>query len=131
MNETVFRDENKKWKPRNMQAAMIVRRASALLLHTPPPEPVKREPTLGERLEAESKIRLARIAAVELEIVERRERKALLRASRGKPKPTPVWKNMWIVKHAKRMAKSRGLPAPSQSELRSLRLSQYTTGKLI
>lgn len=35
---TVFNDENKKWKPRNKQAAFVVRKASESLLHTPPPK---------------------------------------------------------------------------------------------
>lgn len=34
--KTVFRDATKRWKPRNKQAAMVVRKANDALLHCPP-----------------------------------------------------------------------------------------------
>lgn len=129
MNETLWKHEEKKWKPRNKQAALITRRASPLQLHVPPPEPAKREPTLAERLSAESKIRLARIAAIEQEAKELRERRATERAAKAKPPKPKVWKNMWAAKHAKRMAKSLGLPKPTAEQLRAIRKSQPNYGK--
>lgn len=129
MNETLWEHKEKKWKPRNKQAALITRRASPLLLHVPPPEPAKREPTLAERLAAESKIRRARIVALEQEAKERRERRAAERAANAKPPKPKVWKNMWAVKAAKRMAKSRGLPPPTQAQLREIRKAQPNYGQ--
>lgn len=129
MNETLWKHKEKKWNPINKQAALIIRRASPLLLHAPPPEPAKREPTLAERLAAESKIRLARIAAIEQEAKERRERRAAERDSNVKPPKPKVWKHMWAVKAEKRMAKSRGLPPPTQAQLRDIRKAQPNYGK--
>ncbi len=130
MNETLFKHEEKIWKPRNKQAAMIMRRASPLLLHTPPEE-LTHYPTRAEILEAESKIRLARIAAIEAEQNEKRERKALARAAIKVAIQPKKWKHMWAVKAAKRMAKSRGLPPPTQKQLMDIRKAQPNFGKPI
>jgi len=129
MNETLWKHQEKTWKPRNKQAALITRRANPLLLHVPPPEPAKREPTLAERLSAESKIRTARIEALEQAAKERRDLRASKRALKANPPKPKVWRNLWAVKAAKRMAKSRGLPPPTQSQLLEIRKAQPNYGK--
>lgn len=129
MNETLWKHREKQWKPRNKQAALVVRKANPLLLHTPLPEPPKLAPTLAEKLASESKIRLARIAAIEKEAKERIARRAAERAAKAKPQPPKVWKNMWAAKAAKRMAKSRGLPPPTTEELRKIRAAMPNYGK--
>jgi len=125
MNETLWKHSEKKWKPRNKQAAMIVRKATGYSV--PPREPPKLAPTLAQRLAAESKIRVERIARLEQELKERKERRA---ASKLKIMPkTKVWRNMWLAKHLRRMAKSRGLPTPSKEVIRAARMADPNYGK--
>lgn len=130
---TIFHRDEEKLSPVNRQSALIVRRASELQLHTPPIEPPRKEPTLAERLEFESKIRRARIAKLDAEHGEAIERGEAANAThnkelRQKPK---VWKNMWAAKNAKRLAKSRGLPPPTTEELRAVRAAQPGYGQAL
>lgn len=129
MDKTLWHHEEKKWKPRNKQAALITRRANPLLLHTPPPEPPTIAPTHEERIAQESQERRLKIEALELESKLLRERRAAERASKTRPPKPKVWKNMWAAKAAKKMAKLRGLPAPTSEQLRVIRKAQPNYGK--
>ncbi len=121
MNETLFKHEEKKWKPRNKQAALIVRRANPMLLHTAPFDESKREPTRAERLESEAKALRLSIENREAENKARLERRAAIRAAEVKPIKVKTNKNMWAARYARKMAKSRGLPPPTTEELRAIR----------
>ncbi len=130
MNETVFKKPEKKWRPVNKQAALITRRANPLLLHVAPAVSVK-APTLAERLEAESKIRLARIARLEVEAKERIARRAANRMANQKAPTVKPYRHLWATRYLKRMNKSRGLPAPTNQELLDFIKSQPNFGKPI
>lgn len=129
-NKSADRSPENNWKPRNKQAGFVVRKANELLLHTPPLETTK-APTLAERLEAESKARLARIALIEKEAKERIERRKKARELKFKPQKPKVWKHMWAAKYLKRLNKSRGLPPPTTEEIRKFREKQPNFGKLL
>jgi hypothetical protein len=127
MNKTIFKQETKKFKPVNKQAALIVRRAS--WLYAPPEPEATFAPTQAEILAQHRESRLMRLKSIQEEAVQRIARRKAIREANRKPDKPKVQKNKWMLKAMRQMAKSRGLPPPTKAEITLAQKSLPNYGK--
>lgn len=120
--ETLFHKDDKKWKPRNLQAALVIRRANPLLLHVAPHEPVF-EKSESDRLKDELKYLRQKIENAEAANRERKLLRDYMRISSRKPDPPKFSKNMWAARAERKRRKYLGLPPLSTEEMRAHRKS--------
>lgn len=130
---TLWSDESKKIKPRNRQAAMLIR-PSLEIFHPPEPKsftPKRPDPLheakakkaeaykKWEQVQAEKES--ARLKGLELQKA-RKERAAAKKASKG-------IQNRWAISYHRKLAKSLGKPKPTLEELEAIRLAMPSTTK--
>lgn len=126
MDDTLWKNPEKKFKPRNKQAALICIKAKPFF--QPPveePKPVMAE-TFQDRLKREEKERQARIAVIRAEQAERKRKKE--KRLKNKVRKPPKMKNLWFVRLQRKLAKQRGEPPPHPTELSKLRKKLPGTG---
>lgn len=114
-------DEDRKWKPRNKQAALVVRPAH--WLHQPLPE--KRFLPSPAEQHAEHVAELERNAAIARAEAEKREAVIAERARlREEAKKTPIARCQWARKELIAIHKRKGLPKPTWEQIRAYQRSR-------
>lgn len=117
-DKTLWRNKEAKFKPRNLQAALICRKAHEIFM--PPPEPMQERPKPPTPQETERRIveiKLSIQKQKEQEKEKIRQQKILGAQARKERRRIAVPSNRWVGTWERKLAKMEGRPKPTKVEI--------------